>query len=111
MAQYRVAYCSASGCDCEGMLPRNSLQLVQAAQNINPCTILTCRMCLSSQAENLKGSDRTTHPFARLMLAGECLHTSVMWQTTHPNWEEKIVFKCEPPSGPCKKHSDLHSCI
>ncbi len=48
------------------------------------------------QAENLKGSDRTTHPFARLMLAGECLHTSVMWQTTHPTWEEKIVFKCAP---------------
>ena len=55
-------------------------------------TLMRCTA--ACQAENLKGSDRTTHPFARLMLAGECLHTSVMWQTTHPTWEEKIVFKC-----------------
>ena len=60
------------------------------------------------QADNLRGSDRTTHPFARLMLAGEVLHTSVMWQTTHPTWEEKIVFKCAPDpvsdAGSCKIH-------
>ena len=49
-----------------------------------------------AQAVHLKGQERTTHPFARLTVAGQCLHTCVMWQTTEPAWQEKLTFKCAP---------------
>lgn len=50
-----------------------------------------------AQAVNLKGSERASHPFVRLSLSGQVLHTCVMWQTTSPAWHEKLSFKCAKP--------------
>ncbi len=44
-------------------------------------------------AEQLLGSERTTHPFARVRVAGQSQLTTVQWQSVSPLWEETLHFR------------------
>jgi hypothetical protein len=45
------------------------------------------------QAEELLGSERTTHPFARVRVGDQSQLTSVQWQNRHPSWDETLIFR------------------
>lgn len=51
--------------------------------SLNTCT----------QAEGLVGDERATHPFARVSIGANVLHSAVIWQSTAPMWDEKLAFK------------------
>lgn len=39
------------------------------------------------------GEEKATHPFARVSVGSNVLHSAVAWQSTAPLWDEKLAFK------------------